>query len=390
MRRVILIGVGACVTQSLLAGPLSPPGAPLSTYKTLTDVEPRKVLYNDFVGLNPIVIDSPGSYYLGENIDAFHSEHGIQILAPNVTLDLNGYTITGNTEVGSLDGINLGPEANNVTILNGTIQAFFGDGIGAEGRSGLRVQGVRCQFNGEKGLVGGPGAVVSDSYFDGNGDYGVFLTSQATVENCVANNTNTFSGFDLGGGSIARGCTANDNNGDGFNMSSGSIAENCTAFSNGGSGFDASITSIFRGCTASVNNTGFDMGGHSQAINCSARGNVSNGFVLGFESRVEACIADSNGSHGIFVGGTHNTIINNHVSSNTGAGIDVPSDHNVIDANHATNDIIHISGDKNSITRNISYVAVPPAIIDLGVDNVTGGSSTNPSLAGPWANIRIP
>ncbi|MHC4975786.1 MAG: right-handed parallel beta-helix repeat-containing protein [Planctomycetota bacterium] len=387
------VAVGAAVLCHALpvsGGPLSPPGAPSSTYKTLTDVEPRKALYNDFVGLNPIVIAETGSYYLAENIDAIHSEHGIQILAPNVTLDLNGFTITGNTEVGSLDGVNIGPEGHNATILNGTIQLFFGDGIGAEGVSGVRVEGVHCLSNGDKGIVTGSGAIVRDCVFDGNSSYGAFLSSQAIVENCIAVNTTTFNGFNISGG-VIRGCTAKDNGADGFSLSGASVAENCTSSSNDQNGFEDSLGSVIRGCTASTNGqAGFDLGGHTQVINSVARGNVGNGFVSGFESRIEDCTADGNGSNGIFVGSTHNTIIGNHVSSNSSAGIDVPSNHNVIDANHVTNDIIHVSGDQNSITRNISYVLVPPAIIDLGVGNVSGGSSINPSTAGPWANIRIP
>ena len=38
--------------------------------KDLDDVEPRIAIRNDFVGLIPIVISSPGSYYLAEDIFA--------------------------------------------------------------------------------------------------------------------------------------------------------------------------------------------------------------------------------------------------------------------------------------------------------------------------------
>jgi hypothetical protein len=73
-------------------GPLTPPGAPEPTMKTLTQIEPRI----DVLTLGsapPYVINQPGSYYLSANITTTSNQTAIEILAENVTLDLNGFTI---------------------------------------------------------------------------------------------------------------------------------------------------------------------------------------------------------------------------------------------------------------------------------------------------------
>lgn len=74
-------------------GPLTPPGVPAPTMKTLAQIEPRI----DVLALGaqpPYIIAEPGSYYLSGNIIAANGQSGITILAQNVTLDLNGFTIS--------------------------------------------------------------------------------------------------------------------------------------------------------------------------------------------------------------------------------------------------------------------------------------------------------
>lgn len=61
--------------------------------KTLAQIEPRI----DVLALGaqpPYIIAEPGSYYLSANIIAANGQSGIVILSHNVTLDLNGFTIS--------------------------------------------------------------------------------------------------------------------------------------------------------------------------------------------------------------------------------------------------------------------------------------------------------
>ena len=71
-------------------GSLTPPGAPAPTMKTLQQVEPRTP-----ISALPFTISNSGSYYLTANLTGAAGSDGITILASDVTLDLNGFTMTG-------------------------------------------------------------------------------------------------------------------------------------------------------------------------------------------------------------------------------------------------------------------------------------------------------
>src|SRR5437763_1954371 len=87
---------------------LTPPGAPAPTMKKLDEVEPRTNLQASpaAVGVdttNPsyhFIISQPGSYYLSANV-LVTKANGIQISAEGVTLDLNGFQVSGVTAAGN-------------------------------------------------------------------------------------------------------------------------------------------------------------------------------------------------------------------------------------------------------------------------------------------------
>src|SRR5580704_7915636 len=66
-------------------GSLTPPGAPAPSMKSLDQIQPRTPISS------PVAITQPGSYYLTTNIVGAFS---LTILTSDVTLDLNGFTIT--------------------------------------------------------------------------------------------------------------------------------------------------------------------------------------------------------------------------------------------------------------------------------------------------------
>jgi len=241
------------------AGSLTPPPGPVSpTMKNLLDVEPRTAIRNDFVNITPIVISFPGSYYLAEDIFAIHSQHGIEIASSNVTLDLNGFTVYGNIEVGSLDGIHIDDERHYVTIKNGTVRDFFGRGIYGVSSDGCLVEGVRVVNNGTDGLRLRDSSIVKDCMALNNsqGD-GIHVTSKSVITGCLAwSNGGDISDTGIRAGAdsaTVANCTSTENSGQGIRVGTGSTISTCTARNNGGNGLDASSTVHVVDSTATSN-----------------------------------------------------------------------------------------------------------------------------------------
>jgi len=228
-----VLSLAPVFAQGSLTPPAGPPGPVM---KSLEQVEPRVLIRNDFENLQRVVISASGSYYLGEDVLAFGDSHGIEITASNVTLDLNGFTIQGNLEVGSLDGVRIGEGANNVTIRNGTVRLFLGIGINApaygEGYdattpTNLRVSDVRLISNALGGLRMGSRGVVTDSIAQGNSGTGFFTTYNSIIRDCIATG-NTGHGIEFWGSCQVTGNSCSDNTQNGIlaNGSSSVITEN--------------------------------------------------------------------------------------------------------------------------------------------------------------------
>ena len=166
----------------------------------------------------PLTISTPGSYRLKKNFtvpDA--STTAIVVNTSNVTLDLNGYTVSGPTvcpgppspcaPAGSADGIVSG--FSNVAILNGTVQGFGSDGIALSQHS--RVERVRTSNNGGSGINVGEASVVTDNQTLYNGD-GINAANGCTITGNVSA-YNLGVGIFAGGGSSVTGNTVQNNNG---------------------------------------------------------------------------------------------------------------------------------------------------------------------------------
>lgn len=188
-----------------LAGSLTPPGPPGSTFKTLGDIEPRGLLRPNSEVVEPLVIDQPGSYYLVEDVMAIPDNPAILITASNVTLDLNGFTVRGNPEVNDGDGIRV--MGANVILRNGTVRDADEDGINcpnggpitlininalSNGDAGascsaMRVSGGEFSHNGSTG-VGGLKVLIADVRAVGNGGAGVVLGSGSAASRSMSDN----------------------------------------------------------------------------------------------------------------------------------------------------------------------------------------------------------
>ncbi len=154
----------------------------------------------------PIKIKKSGSYVLTGNIEPGGANtDAIAISAPNVTLDLQGFSILGPGKNGNGIGINAGAQ-NGVTVENGGVSGMGSNGV-VLGNYGvarnLQVTGNGTGGSGAGIQCVGASCLVSNCIASGNSSSGlVFLdASSGYQDNIVQGNlAGTVSlGTDMGG-----------------------------------------------------------------------------------------------------------------------------------------------------------------------------------------------
>ncbi len=220
-------------------------------------------------------ITSPGSYYLTRDLET--SDGGatvIEIKSDNVSLDLNGFTIS-NTGTNSSFGTGISATArDNILIENGRVKGFRGDGI-------ITLIARNCTFR---------NLIVTDNSFDG-----INADDFSTISNVIFSN-NGESGVVVGDYSIVTDCTAEGNGNEGFRLGTGSQLFNSTATANNEEGIVGAANGVLvDGCTASDN----------VEIGISLRGSGS---------IVRNCVSTENGEYGIRV--VSGTVVNCNVTDN--------------------------------------------------------------------------
>jgi parallel beta-helix repeat protein len=202
------------------------------------EVNEVKVVAN---GGYPFKITQPGSYRLTGNLNVPDADTtAVQITAPNVTLDLNGFGIVGPTVCSGTppitpftctpSGAGSGVAAStvdNVTIRNGTVRGVGGTGVSIGGHS--RVEGVRIISNGGGGIAGNFSSTVTGNTVNSNGSTGISLGSGCTVSGNTVNN-NGAAGITAQVGSTVIGNTIRGNVGLGLTL--GAIGATCGYGSN--------------------------------------------------------------------------------------------------------------------------------------------------------------
>ncbi len=142
----------------------------------------------------PITISVPGHYKLMGNLNVPAGSAGIRITAPNVTLDLNGFTVrgpgtcswsSGNYIVTcsqavnwNASGIEIYADGDTVgaVVRNGTVRGFAGAGIYGAGQGDL-ISEIHARENAANGIgispLGAGGAVVRNAFVEFNGQVGI-------------------------------------------------------------------------------------------------------------------------------------------------------------------------------------------------------------------------
>lgn len=402
--------LGVITAALVTAGPLNPPAGPVaSSYKTLTDVEPRIAINaaNTPGDIDSVfLISRAGSYYLVENLRGQPGKHGIEIAADNVTIDLMGFELTG--VPGSLDGVHAslsgGPVDFGHTVRNGTATGWGGDGFDLTISTGGSCDRLIASANSGAGIIAPIGGVITACVARANGAGGIFGSS--VLRDCAASN-NTGNGFTTSG--TVENCRAGVNTGSGFFAVGGAQLHNCRSEGNTLHGFDMQDVGSASHCDASQNTgSGFALTDGAAAIKCSGSRNSMDGFALDMRSAVRESTAWFNGANGIRAVSSCMIVANHCVSNGTasadGAGIRLTGSDNRVEANNVTDNDhgIVATAPNNFIVANTASSSGGGFNYDLVLGNAYGqifnapgaqavqGSSSpvnGVNSTNPWANF---
>ena len=186
MKRLLLATLCLVPSLGFAQGALAPSAAPAPTMKTLDQIEPRIPLIPGAPGVssNPsnggLIIEASGSYYLTGDVKVT-SGNGIAITADDVTLDLNGFTISSSANPAAGTAIRIFHDCQGIVIRNGHIRGpiyVYGPndvyGTGFE-------QGVYTYFTMRTCLV-------TDLTVNGVAGVGICLDGGSTIDRCVVGN----------------------------------------------------------------------------------------------------------------------------------------------------------------------------------------------------------
>lgn len=314
----------------LAQGSLIPPGAPAPTMKSLDQVEARTPISS-----LPFTITNSGSYYLTTNLTGMSGTHGITIASSNVTVDLNGFSLSG--VPGSLHGIFVSTNAIyvNVTVRNGTVRGWDGNGVEAFNSENGIFERLTVSAAGGFG-IDAYGSLIRDCQVDSSGDSGI-AANASEIRHCVVENTG-YDGIDAYDSQV-RDCVV-EHNLYGIYVAPGKVSD-CLVETN-------SFSGIYAGSSG-----------------CQITGNTCLGNNFN---------ASSNNA-GIYLDASNNRVEDNHVVGNGHAGIQVAS------GASAHNLVI-----KNSVSGNGTNNYITPGEQIVGPLITTTGTITN---ANPWANFSF-
>jgi len=177
----------------------------------------------------PYTISQPGMYRLSGDLSlSTHDTNGLTINADNVTLDLNGHSLTGPGKAAGTSGhgVYVSSIQHNITIRNGTVRDWRGHGIYGALAYNSQFEALRCYNNGGDGIYSsvGPLIVSGNTCYLNDGD-GINTGYGCTVTDNACRN-NGGDGINSDNGTI-RGNACYNNTGDGIEASNSLVAENC-------------------------------------------------------------------------------------------------------------------------------------------------------------------
>lgn len=327
-------------------GPQGDPGAPgapgadgapgLSSENRIPIPDPSSVPGFEL----PITITQPGSYVFIRNIVApdifvIPTDQAILIMADNVTIDMNGFSLIGK---GVAPGIITSDTQHTITVKNGIISGWGGAGLGLGSASDCRIEDMTVTNN-AGGIDVGPGSTVQNCLVSGNLDHGIALRSLSNP-------------LSIPGSAVISNCTVRMSVGTGILIDAGSAASviGCLSEFNSGEGIQGDSSCSILNCRANNNSLhGILLSNNNQIKDCVANSNSGGGILAGMSSTISGCTAVSNGEVGIQVNSecvvSGNSVDRTVVVSVNNFGIDATGANNRIENNTITNCGIGLSVD---------------------------------------------
>jgi hypothetical protein len=197
----------------------------------------------------PVTIDAAGSYILVGNLTVpDENTTAIEVKADDVTINLNGFAITGPVACTGIppqcnasgSGNGIFSQNKNITVSNGTIRGMGQDGINLSRSS--HIENVQAISNSNNGIFSGDSSILINNVALHNGNRGIAFAPGGTVTGNVANKNNI--GINGGSSSVVTGNTANNNGSDGIVVGDGVTVTNNIARSNGKRGIVAGVGSM--------------------------------------------------------------------------------------------------------------------------------------------------
>ena len=191
----------------------------------------------------PVEINNPGSYVFTSNLQQTQSGGtGIRILSDRVTLDLNGFVLSGPDALNGHNGVAV--EAKRAEIRNGQIlgfnQAIFPVG-GGENGDHSRAIGLTVSDYDNSGIRLGSYSLVRDCSISGD-HTGIFMAAHSVAEGnriVMTGALDTADGISISSHGLVRDNIVRDSPGDGISVGAVSIVSRNIVRSNGLSGIRA-------------------------------------------------------------------------------------------------------------------------------------------------------
>ncbi len=386
----------------------------------------------------PYTITNAGSYVVTDNLSATGT--AITVNADFVTIDLNGYTVSG-----TVNGILQSPGRHGLTVRNGTLRApLIGLALQAQGRmtrvvdvtvmdyatGGMLVgesallrnvsagSNAVASMSGVYGIQTGAGSILRDVQvhglrMTGGNGYGVFAGEAAMIQNVKVRDNRgaaNFTGIRAGHASVVRNITAHNNQAGtfffGVDLGEGSVASSVAIATNQSTSISRGVFALAGTVLADLTISGvswgvqvfsnsivtrsvFDLHGGSAVLgqngnllldNSLGGGNITLGndnLVAGNHLRNAPIIFDS-----------QNYVFDNHF---TGVSPALLASGNLNRMDRNTSDtgagMIDANGIKNLIVRNRG----PGFSVNAGANDhvaATLNGSASMTAAQPWANIN--